>query len=128
MNQPAEKREIFEIYSQINVHFHVCPIQPCIDVKAALDSLASLPGCIDYTLTHWTRSAFQWTIAGVWANEEERNRHYCSDQIQVLFNCLIRQRASVICCSEGQKLHPKAQSVQPLHTREDKKHEPRNAL
>ncbi|AZF10879.1 hypothetical protein C4J93_2681 [Pseudomonas sp. R2-37-08W] len=39
---------------------------------------------------------------GVWTDEEDRDRHYCSEQIQVLFNCLIQQHAALICCSEGQ--------------------------
>lgn len=111
MNQPSEERQVFESYNQIRVHFHVCPSRPCLEVQGALDRLALLPGCINYALTYWQQNAFQWSIAGVWTNEEDRNRHYCSEQIQVLFKCLIEQSASLISCSEGQILHPETENI-----------------
>ncbi|WP_434598138.1 hypothetical protein J3Q09_13570 [Pseudomonas sp. R4-83] len=106
MNESPEKRQTSESYNQIRVHFHVCPSQTCIEVQGALDRLATLPGCVDYVLRHTQSNRFQWIITGVWSHAENRNRHYCSEQIQVLFKCLLLQRASLICCSEGQKLHP----------------------
>lgn len=102
MNRPLDKSIIFSSYSQIRIHFHVAPPQACRETIAALAKLALLPGCVEYALTYWKQNVFQWSISGVWVSEADRDRHYSSDQIQVLFQGLIQQNASLIYCSEGQ--------------------------
>lgn len=102
MNLPLNKLKIFSTYSQIRVHFRVAPPQACQKTQAALANLALLPGCVDYALTYWKQNVFQWSISGVWVSKADRDRHYLSDQIQVLFKTLIQLDASLIYCGEGQ--------------------------
>ena len=100
----AKHRTLYS-YNQISIRFPILPPLSCPETQAALAHIALLPGCLDYALTCREQEVFQWSISGIWVNEEDRQRHYCSEQIQVLFRCLIQRNASMICCSEGQTEH-----------------------
>lgn len=105
MDIALEKHRITPSHSQIKVRFQARPPQVFSEIQEVLIHISRLPGCISYALTCREQDAFQWSISGSWISAEDRDRHYCSEQIQVLFRCLIQRNAFLICCSEDQAGH-----------------------
>lgn len=101
MNLIVENHRILLSRSQISVRFQVAPPAYCPALREALLRISLLPGCLDYKLTDEEQAPFHWLISGIWMNEGSRHRHYCSEQLQVLFRYMIERNACWIRCSEG---------------------------
>jgi quinol monooxygenase YgiN len=100
MKPSLEKIRICASYSQIEVRFKAGSERPCGEITGVIKQLASLPGCLDYSLSYKKANALDWSIESAWASPAARESHYKSEHIQVLFHHLLRKNPYLIRCRE----------------------------